>query len=106
MKKYISCLLGVCYLPRILVMSGYNLFSKTLPTTDLSFYLDVTPEIARERISDRGGKEEMFERLPRLRKMQMKMRHITEIKGWYCVNGDETPESVWSQIEKTLDEIL
>ena len=78
-------LLGVCYLPRILVMSGYNLFASLLPTSEFFFYLDVNPDVARQRISNRGGVEEMFENLPRLRKMQRKMRYITKIKKWYCI---------------------
>ena len=44
-------LLGVCYLPRSLVICGYNLFSRILPTSDFLFYLDVSPEVARQRIS-------------------------------------------------------
>ncbi|MHA1207401.1 MAG: thymidylate kinase [Candidatus Hodarchaeales archaeon] len=96
-------LLGVCYLPRVLVMSGYNLFSSLLPTSEFFFYLDVSPEIARQRISKRGGVEEMFEKLPRLKKMQRKMRYITKVKHWHCINGDESPELVWFQIKKILD---
>ncbi len=97
-------LLGVCYLPRILVMSGYNLFASLLPTSEFFFYLDVSPEVARQRISNRGGVEEMFENLPRLRKMQRKMHYVTKIKDWYIINGDESPELVWFQIKSILDE--
>jgi dTMP kinase len=97
-------LLGVCYLPRLLVMSGYNLFSKILPTSEFFFYLDVSPEIARQRISNRGGIEEMFENLPRLRKMQKKMQYITKLKNWHTINGDESQELVWFQIKEILDD--
>lgn len=96
-------LLGVCYLPRVLVMSGYNLFASILPTSEFFFFLDVSPEVARQRILNRGGVEEMFENLPRLRKMQRKMRYITKIKKWHCINGDESPEKVWFQIKTILD---
>ncbi|MHA1542253.1 MAG: thymidylate kinase [Candidatus Hodarchaeales archaeon] len=87
-------LLGVCYLPSVLVMFGYNLFSKILPTSEFFFYLDVSPEIARQRISTRGGIEEMFENLPRLRKMQRKMRYITNLKHWHIINGDKSQDLV------------
>jgi dTMP kinase len=97
-------LLGVCYLPSFLVMSGYNIFSKLLPTSEFFFYLDVSPEIARQRISNRGGVEEMFENLPRLRKMQRKMRYITNLKHWHIINGDKSQDLVWNQIKKILDE--
>ncbi len=101
---FVRYLLGVCYLPRILVMSGYNLFASMLPTSEFFFYLDVSPEVARQRISNRGGTEEMFENLPRLRKMQRKMRYITNLKDWYIINGDESQELVWFQIKRILDE--
>jgi dTMP kinase len=96
-------LLGVCYLPSVLVMFGYNFFSMILPTSNFFFYLDVSPEIARQRIANRGGIEEMFEKLPRLRKMRRKMRYITYLKHWHIINGDESPESVWFQIKEILD---
>lgn len=97
-------LLGVCYLPSPLVLFGYNFFSSILPTSELFFYLDVTPEVARKRIANRGGVEEMFEKLPRLRKMQRKTRYITKLKNWHIINGDESQELVWFQIKKVLDE--
>ena len=99
-------LLGVCYLPRVLVLSGYNLFASLLPTSEFFFFLDVSPEVARKRISDRGDVEEMFENLPRLRKMQRKMRYATNIKHWHIINGDESPELVWFQIKTILDEVF
>ena len=98
-------LLGVCYLPRILVMSGYNLFASILPTSQFFFFLDVSPEVARERISYRGGVEEMFENLPRLKKMRRKMRYVTKIKHWHCINGDKSPELVWFQIKTILGQL-
>ena len=91
-------LLGVCYLPRILVMFGYNLFSALLPTSDYAFFLDVDPSVARERISRRGGTEEMFETLPKLQKMQHKMRYVAEFHHWHRIDGNGTPLQVWSQI--------
>ena len=99
-------LLGVCYLPSPLVLFGYNFFSSILPTSELFFYLDVTPEVARKRIANRGGVEEMFEKLPRLRKMQRKMWYITNLKHWHIINGDESQELVWIQIKKILDGVF
>ena len=97
-------LLGVCYLPRRLVFPGYSIFSSILPTSDLFFYLDVNPTVARERISKRGEKQEMFENLPRLKKMQRKMRSVTREKNWYHIDGDVSPDLVWFQIKRILDE--
>ncbi|MHA2388788.1 MAG: thymidylate kinase [Candidatus Hodarchaeales archaeon] len=96
-------LLGVCYLPRNLVMFGYTLFSHMLPTSYYSFYLDVDPLISRERISRRGGVVEMFETLPKLRKMQQKMKHVTKFHHWHRIDGNGTPSQVWSQIKVILE---
>lgn len=95
-------LLGVCYLPTSLIFFGYNFFSRLLPTSQYFFYLDVTPVIARERIQSRGGKYEMFESLNRLRKMQMKMRIVTQRNQWYRIDGNPMPSVVWSQIRQVL----
>jgi dTMP kinase len=91
-------LLGVCYLPTPLITFGYEFFSHFLPTSKYFFYLDVNPLIARDRITKRGGKHEMFENLPRLIKMQRKMRFLTSRYQWYQINGDESPQRVWEQI--------
>ncbi len=98
-------LLGVCYLPSMLVLFGYNLFATFLPTSSYSFYLDVTPKIALERISGRAEKVEMFETLPRLRKMQRKMRFVTRKKKWLVINGDGSPSKVWYQIRRKLKQL-
>lgn len=95
-------LLGVCYLPSSLIHFGYNFFATFLPVSQYFFFLDVSPEIARERISERGRKEEMFETLPRLLKMQRKMRFITEKKDWFRIDGDGSPKEVWEQIKRIL----
>lgn len=97
-------LLGVCYLPNSLIFAGYNLFERVLPTSGLFFYLEVTPEVAKGRISGRGGRKEMFEELPRLRKMHKKMRRITKVKNWIIIDGDLAPDAVWIQIKNVLDE--
>lgn len=95
-------LLGVCYLPTSLVFFGYNFFSCLLPTSRYFFFLDVSPEIARERISKRGQKKEMFESLTRLKKMRNKMQAIIRKKKWFRINGDKSPHKVWLQIRQIL----
>jgi dTMP kinase len=98
-------LLGVCYLPRTLVFFGYNFFSSFLPTSPHFFFLDVSPEVARERILKRGKKQEMFESLDRLRKMRLKMQAVTRKNNWFQINGDVSPIQVWFQIRNILDQI-
>jgi dTMP kinase len=98
-------LLGVCYLPSSLVFTGYNLFASILPTSEYFFFIDVTPKIAKERITGRGEKGEMFETLPRLQKMQRKMRRVTYKKKWFWINGNKEPKDVWYQIRKKLIEL-
>ncbi len=96
-------LLGVCYLPRSLVMFGYSFFSSLLPTSEYSFFLDVDPRVARERIAQRGGVEEMFETIPKLKKMQHKMNHVTRYHQWHRIDGNGSPSQVWAQIKAVID---
>ncbi len=95
-------LLGVCYLPSPIVIFGYNFFQSFLPTSRYFFFLDVTPEVARKRISKRGEKQEMFEGLSRLKKMRGKMQSVTKRKSWFQINGDGSPSKVWYQIRQIL----
>ncbi|MFX0085929.1 MAG: thymidylate kinase [Candidatus Hodarchaeota archaeon] len=95
-------LLGVCYLPSSLVFAAYNFFATILPIGVYFFFIDVTPENAIKRITGRGEKGEMFETLPRLQKMQHKMRQVTYRKKWFIINGNKEPEAVWHQIRKIL----
>ncbi|MFX0013782.1 MAG: thymidylate kinase [Promethearchaeota archaeon] len=96
-------LLGVCYLPTTLVFFGYNFFSTFLPTSRYFFFLDVTPELARERISKRGKDIEMFETLARLRKIRRKMKLVTTQKNWFLIDGSASPSKVWNQIHQVLN---
>ena len=98
-------LLGVCYLPRSLVFFGYNFFSSFLPVSQYFFFLDVTPEVAKERINKRGEKQEMFESLTRLRKMRFKMQAVTQKNNWFQINGDVSPTQVWVQIRNILRQL-
>ena len=95
-------LLGVCYLPTPLVFFGYTFFSSFLPTTPYFFFIDVPPEVAKERISKRGEKTEMFESLSRLKKMRWKMQRVTMKKHWYQIDGNDSPRRVWKQIHQIL----
>ncbi|MFX0149229.1 MAG: thymidylate kinase [Candidatus Hodarchaeota archaeon] len=95
-------LLGVCYLPSSLIFFGYSFFSRILPSSRYFFFLDVSPEIAKERISERGEKMEMFEKMSRLRKMRKKMQLVTSRKEWFCIDGDGSPRDVWLQIKHIL----
>ncbi len=95
-------LLGVCYLPSSLVFAAYNLFATILPTSEYFFFIDVAPENAKKRITGRGEKGEMFETLPRLQKMQHKMRQVTCRKKWFVINGNKEPKAVWDQIRRIL----
>lgn len=95
-------LLGVCYLPKFLVFFGYSFFSSFLPISQYFFFLDVTPEVARDRILKRGEKQEMFESITRLRKMRYKMRFVTQKNNWFQIDGDVPPSQIWIQIRDIL----
>ena len=102
---FVRYLLGVCYVPSFLVEIAYNFFSKFLPTTQFSFFIDVDANESHRRITNRGEKLEMFETKEKLHKMRMKMRFIANKKNWKIINGNKAPLEVWKQIEKELPQI-
>lgn len=99
---FVRYLLGTCYLPRSFVEIGYNFFSFILPNSSFMFYIDVSAEVAHERIRKRGETEEMFESLEQLNKMRKKMLFITKKKKWHIINGNGSINEIWTTIKRKL----
>ncbi|MHA2273237.1 MAG: thymidylate kinase [Candidatus Hodarchaeales archaeon] len=101
---FVRYLMGVAYVPTILMQPLYSIFAWLLPTTNCLILVDVKPEVARERILQRGEDLEMFESEERLKKQRRKMYQLAIANQWIIVDGNESPTKTWKQIEGHLKE--
>lgn len=99
---FVRYLMGVAYVPTILMNPLYSFFAMLLPTTKCSILVDVKPSVARSRILQRGEREEMFESEQKLAKMRRKMYQLAIAHHWIIVDGNESPKKTWKQIEAHL----
>jgi dTMP kinase len=100
---FVRYTLGTAYLPRSLASTGYRFFHNLLPRADLAFYIDTDPTVARRRIVARGGHQEMFESIEKLRQVREVVRSLTS-KDWITIDNSVDGEGPFRAVEKVLDE--
>jgi len=97
-------LLTCAYFPKIMVKPVYIFFSFILPTSDYMFYLDLSPEIAMERINARNKiknqKFQTFENLESLKKTRNKARIISS--NWIKIDASQDKNEIKEEIENIL----
>lgn len=96
---FVRYLFGVAYLPLPLAKLLYKFFSTVLPTSDYMFFLDLEPEEALKRLSNRDEKE-MFENLSDLYDVRAKVHKLS--KGWKVINTSKSIEEVQLEIDHYL----
>ncbi|MBU0614833.1 MAG: dTMP kinase [Nanoarchaeota archaeon] len=77
-------------------------------TPDITFILDLPPEIALKRISKRGAAKEKFEKLEfmkELRKNFLRLKDELE-DNIVIIDASKTKEEVFEQINKEIDKII
>jgi len=94
--------MGVTYLPLPLAKLLYRIFTAVLPTSDYMFFLDLKPEEALKRLSERD-EEEMFENLEDLTEVRDKALQL--VKGWHIINTEGSIEDVQQRIDLILEEL-
>lgn len=77
--------MAVAYLPDRLCRPAYRVITAVLPKPDVSVLVDVDPETAMGRISDRGEELEVFETVERLDRVRVRMLSVSE--GWIVLEN-------------------
>ena len=95
--------LAAAYLPTSLCKSAYKIIEFVLPIPDVKIYVDIEPEIALQRIYDRGEELETFETAEELQKTRSKMSLITY--SWIKIDNSGTPENTREQTRRILEEV-
>ncbi|HDQ16192.1 MAG TPA: thymidylate kinase [Bacteroidetes bacterium] len=95
-------LVGTAYLPERLAKIAYHFFLGFVPTSKYMFFLDASPEVVLERISNRNEKE-MFETHKELVKVRKKALFL--VKNWNIINASGTIDQTFSKIENILNKL-
>lgn len=99
---FVRYLMGAAYLPPPLHKYAYRFFAVLVPKSEVMFFLDVTPEVAYERILQYRGRREMFEDIASLRKVRAKVLSLTTIGGWIVLDAALPPEEIELKIRERL----
>jgi len=83
-------LMATAYLPGRLAKIGYDFFHRLLPVPNRLLLVDTKPRLAMERIALRNHEREMFETLPKLEEMRLKMLSMAG-EEWRVLDNSETP---------------
>lgn len=93
--------MAAAYLPEKLMEIAYMVIEKILPQPDKLILVDVDPELAMQRILERGEELEMFESIPHLNKVRKKMMTLSR-HGWSLVDNSTTLDDM----RRCLSEIV
>jgi len=99
---FVRYLMGTAYLPSPLHRIAYHFFTSTVPTSNLMFFLDVSPEEANRRIQREHRRREMFESLEELKRIRRKALCLALIGKWKIIDADRPVETVSIEIRKSL----
>jgi dTMP kinase len=99
-------LMGTAYLPAPLHWIAFHLFSLIVPTSDLMFFLDISPDEASRRIAQERGRREMFENLEDLKRMRRKALSLALTGRWIIIDANSPIETVQKEIVKAFQSVV
>jgi dTMP kinase len=95
--------LAAAYMPESLCRPVYKIIEFVLPVPEVKIYVDIEPEIALQRIYERGEQLETFETMEGLKKTRHRMSLITDT--WLKVDNSGTPEETREQTMRILEKV-
>jgi dTMP kinase len=99
---YVRYLMGTAYLPPPLHVIAHRFFATLLPRPRHTFFLRVDPREAHRRISQNRHRQEMFESLAQLEKINVRALSLARANGWTMVDANGPEEEVERQIQAGL----
>jgi dTMP kinase len=99
---YVRYLMGTAYLPPPLHVFAHHFFATLLPRPRHTFFLRVDPREAHRRIAQNRHRQEMFESLAQLEKINVRALSLARINGWTMVDANRPEEEVERQIQAGL----
>jgi len=99
---FVRYLMGTAYLPSPLHRLAYHLFASVVPTSDLMFFLNVSPEEAHRRLSRGRDDREMFESMEELKRVGGKALSLASMGNWKIIDADRPIDVVEEEIRRSL----
>jgi len=99
---FVRYLMGTAYLPSPLHIIAYHFFDFFVPTSNLMFFLDVTPKEAYRRIQQTRKRREMFESLEELKLTRRKALSLAWIGKWTIVDANRPLKDIEKEIITSL----
>ncbi|MFP4546115.1 MAG: thymidylate kinase [Methanomassiliicoccales archaeon] len=100
---FVRYLMATAYLPGRGAEMTYRLFRRLFPPPDHLLLVDVDPQVALSRITEREEEREMFETLPRLRRIRRRILHLAD-EEWRIVDNSCSLGDSRKQLEIILGE--
>lgn len=97
---FVRYLMGTAYLPSPLHRIAYYFFALIVPTPSLTFFLNISPEEAYERIQKTRTRQEMFENLKGLSRIRQKALELGSIGKWIIIDTNKPIEEVEKEIRE------
>ncbi|MCQ2070781.1 MAG: deoxynucleoside kinase [archaeon] len=101
---FVRYIMAVSYLPKKLCPLAYKVFDFVLPRPETKFFVDISAEVAYERILSRGEELETFETKDKLEKTRDKMLMLTPDE-WNIIDNSGTFENSKDQVLKVLENL-
>ncbi|HEX9262370.1 MAG TPA: thymidylate kinase [Candidatus Bathyarchaeia archaeon] len=100
---FVRYLLGTAYLPSPLDRIAYYFFATIVPKPEKTFFIDIKPEVAYNRIVKRTrDKVEMFEKPEALTKIRKKGLALASLGKWLIIDGTRNPAEIESNVRSVL----
>ena len=99
---FVRYLMGTAYLPPPLHIFAHHFFSTLLPKPRHTFFLNVDPREAHRRIIQNRRKQEMFESLAQLEKINVRALSLARANDWIIIDANRPAEVVEKQIQAEL----
>jgi dTMP kinase len=90
--------MGTAYLPPPLHKLGYLFFSKIVPSSNLMFYIRISPKEAMRRIALNRQRKERFETSSELIRVSSKAFSLLNFGSWIVIDGDRSINQVHDEI--------
>jgi len=100
---FVRYLMGTAYLPSPLHRIAYHFFASIIPTSNLMFFLDVSPVEAYRRIRETRRKLEMFESLEELVRIRFKALALALTGEWTIIDGNKPVEDIGKEILESME---
>lgn len=98
---FVRYIMGAAYLPDRLAKPGYDFIAKVLPLPRRLLLVDIDPEVAARRISERMERSEMFEDTDSLARTRAKVLRLAE-RGWEKLDNSASAESSQAELVRIL----